>query len=139
MKSWTRPSWMYLLSSIDNFWLVITVRHGFPGLFLLVVPVIALFFQLGSRPLTGRLADARLGYLIALCGFCVSAITVHLWDASFSLFTLLLGAGIWFLEADDRKDGNTEKHPPPVQDKALKYTRFPKEPPGEIPVARIAR
>ena len=115
MKDWTRPNWMFLLSSVDNFWLVITLRHGFPGLFLLVVPVIAMFFQLGRRLLTGKLADARLGYLIALCGFCVSAVTVHLWDSTFCLFMLLLGAGIWFLDAEDREDRDGVDDPAAVR------------------------
>ena len=54
LHDWTRPHWMVLLSSVDNFWLVVTLRHGFPALFLLAGAVIVTFFQLGSRNLTGQ-------------------------------------------------------------------------------------
>lgn len=139
MHDWTRPHWMQLLSSVDNFWLVITLRHGFPGLFLLAVPVIALFFQLGSRKLTGAMADARLGYLISLSGLTVSAVTVHLWDATFCLFMFLLGAGVWFLDADDEQEQGVGLLRSPAKDRKIQYTRFPKAPPDKAPTARTVR
>ena len=127
LKDWSRPDWM--LASVDNFWLVIALRHGFPGLFLLVIPVLAIFFQLGNKPLKGAVADARLGYLIALSGLCISAITVHLWDSTYCFFMFLLGAGVWFLDADEQEeDGRDVQTSAP--DRKIRYTRFPKEPPG---------
>ncbi|WP_217352366.1 O-antigen ligase [Ruegeria sp. HKCCC2117] len=146
LNDWTRPAWMYLLNSVDNFWLVITMRHGFPGLFLLLGVVIAIYTQLVRKPLTGALADARLGYLISLTGLCVSAVTVHLWDATFCFLMFLLGACVWILDADETQDGEASALPDADGQKTMRYTRFPKDLPhpegqGDAPaqVARVAR
>ncbi len=132
LRDWTRPHWMVLLSSVDNFWLVITLRHGFPGLFLLGVTVITIFVQLGRRPFTGEMADVRLGYLISLCGLCVSAFTVHLWDATFCFFMFLLGAGIWMLDVDDEEESDAKRPDSPASERKIRYTRFPKERPAPV-------
>ena len=132
LGDWTRPHWMVLLSSVDNFWLVITLRHGFPGLFLLGVTVITIFVQLGRRPFTGEMADVRLGYLISLCGLCISAFTVHLWDATFCFFMFLLGAGIWMLDADDNQDPDATRSKSPAEGRKIRYTRFPKDRPATV-------
>ena len=129
MHDWTRPHWMKL-SSVDNFWLLITLRHGFPGLLLLFATVLTMFIQIGRRSLTGAVADARLGYLFALCGFCVSAVTVHLWDATFCLFMFLFGAGVWFMDAEGDQGTSSETQQKPAK-RAIRYTRFPSDMHGE--------
>lgn len=134
MNDWTRPHWM-TLSSVDNFWLLMTLRHGFPGLFLLLGTVLTMFIQIGRRSLTGAVADARLGYLFALCAFCVSAVTVHLWDATFCFFMFLFGAGVWFLDAEGDQGTDSEAQKKQTK-RTIRYTRFPSEMTGvEAPTA----
>lgn len=139
LHDWTRPHWMVLLSSVDNFWLVVTLRHGFPALFLLAGAVIVTFFQLGSRNLTGAMADARLGYLISLLGLCVSAVTVHLWDATFCFLMFLLGAGAWFLDADDGFGQDGDQAQAEEEGRKIQYTRFSQALPGELSIGHVAR
>ena len=130
LNDFSRPHWMQFLSSVDNFWLVITLRHGFPGLLLLLSAVITIHIQLGRRQLTGALADARLGYLFSLTGLCVSAVTVHLWDSTFCFLMFFLGAGAWLLDADENQGAEVSNPRESGKRKTIRYTRFPKPVPG---------
>lgn len=89
-EEWQRPSYMYS-GSMDNFWLVIAVRHGIPAFFgfclIAVVPVIKGFRKLaryGPSPTTEA-------YLFALTGLVISACTVHYWLALLVFFTFFCG------------------------------------------------
>ena len=89
-EEWERPAYMYS-GSMDNFWLVIAVRHGLPALLgfclIAVVPVIKGFRKLaqeGPRPTTEA-------YIFALTGLIVSACTVHYWLALLVFFTFFCG------------------------------------------------
>lgn len=119
LKEWSRPRWM--LSSIDNFWLVVALRQGFPSLILLVATIIFLYRDIGRAPLTGKLASYRLGYLFSLAGLCIAALTVHLWDATFCLLMFMLGAGVWLIDAKDETAENQVTAP---RDRQIRYTRF---------------
>ncbi len=121
LKDWTRPSWM--LPSVDNFWLVVAMRGGVPALALLLIVIILLYRNIGRAQLTGKLASYRLGYLFALSGICIAAITVHLWDASFCFLMFLLGAGVWLIDAKN-EDAQTQDSLDLVRDRKIKYTRF---------------
>ncbi|NOD49764.1 hypothetical protein GS624_20815 [Ruegeria sp. HKCCD5849] len=121
LKDWTRPRWM--LSSVDNFWLVLAMRNGILGFLLLLIPVILIFRDVGRAPLTGKLASYRLGYLFSLAGICIAAISVHLWDAIFCLLMFMLGAGIWFIDARDEDDAG-QSEPVPARARRIRYTRF---------------
>ena len=94
-REWIRPDWMHS-TSMDNFWLVLMVRHGLPcflligaaGLYLLVV---------GARSAGGAdIGVLQKGWVITIVGLSVAASTVHLWNAMFVGFFFLLGAGGWF-------------------------------------------
>lgn len=89
-EEWERPSYMYS-GSMDNFWLVIAVRHGIPtflGFCLIAfVPLIKGYRKLareGSSPTTEA-------YLFALTGLVISACTVHYWLALLVFFTFFCG------------------------------------------------
>ncbi|WP_298854422.1 hypothetical protein [uncultured Ruegeria sp.] len=139
LNDWTRPAWMWTISSVDNFWLVIALRHGLPGLLLLVGAVAILFFRVGGKQLSGATADARLGYLISLFGLIMSAVTVHLWDATFCFLMFFLGAGVWFLDAGDESGQDGDQAQADQADKKVRYTRFSQALPGELSTGRVAR
>jgi O-antigen ligase len=97
LNEWQRPAWMG--NSIDNFWLFLAVRHGLPGVGLIVLAFLSIFLAVAfKRGLDERARSYRTGLLISLTGFFVVAWTVALWSAVYVLFLFLLGCGSWFLD-----------------------------------------
>ncbi len=99
LNDWVRPS--YMGSSVDNFWLLTTMRWGLPGFFTLVAGVLYLVFRVAFRPLVegSALADKRRAWMFTICGLSVTLTTVHVWAGSYSYVAFLFGAGAWFLFA----------------------------------------
>lgn len=102
-EEWERPSYMYS-GSMDNFWLVIAVRHGIPALLgfclIAVVPVVKGFRKLargGPDPTTEA-------YIFALAGLVVSACTVHYWLALLVFFTFFCGMAPGCLNEEPDRD-----------------------------------
>ncbi|PWE32898.1 hypothetical protein DDZ14_07335 [Maritimibacter sp. 55A14] len=122
LGDWTRPPWM--LSSIDNFWLVVALRYGLPAFIFLLLAVVISFRKVGGSQLKGDLAKFRLGYLFSLSGFCIAAITVHVWDATFCLFMFLLGSGIWLIDSNDEDFDDVHGEVGSGKDRTIRYTRF---------------
>ena len=131
LNDWTRPDWMK--PSIDNFWLVHTIRHGLPMLAFMVLAILLVFIQLIMKPLTGKHADARTGYLIVLASLVLCASTVHLWDATYCLLMFLLGAAVWMLDYDPSAEEKTDIGTKASDDTRgqLRYTRFGKRSVGQ--------
>lgn len=103
MGDWTRPSWMS--DSMDNYWLLTTVRYGLPAFFMFVGLLLGLIWAVGQRKdLPEEWRRARHGWAFTLFGITVGAATVHLWNAVFVLFLFLIGTGVWLLDA---KPGST--------------------------------
>ena len=114
---WVRPVWMYS-SSVDNFWLLTAMRFGLPCLTCLVL---AIFVSMGCgwRRQFGRVRIVRQGWLFSMVGLIVGAFTVHLWNHSFVLFSLLLGVGVSLQAvpeqwgASNKSRASTVSHVPP--------------------------
>ncbi|UWQ16056.1 O-antigen ligase family protein (plasmid) [Aliiroseovarius sp. M344] len=128
LNDWTRPYWMK--PSIDNFWLVHTIRHGLPMLAFMSLAILTLFVQLVMKPLSGKHADARTGFLIVLASLILCASTVHLWDATYCLLMFLLGAAVWMLDYDPAEETTFESTPADQSGirTQMRYTRFGKKP-----------
>ncbi len=95
LGEWVRPSWM-ISGSMDNFWLVLMVRHGLPC-FLLFAWAIFLLMRAGSKGAREKCVTLLYtGWAISLVGLIVSACTVHFWNALLTYFFFFLGAGAWF-------------------------------------------
>ena len=93
-NEWTHPAWMS--DSMDNFWLVVATRYGFPALLFLVGAFLSVCVTLGRvKDVAPEVLACRKGLLISLSGLAIAACTVHLWDASYCLFVMLLGSGLW--------------------------------------------
>lgn len=90
---WTRPIWM-ISSSIDNHWLLMTVRFGIPEALLLAMATILTIFRIsmaaGKAPKQVR--DLLVGLAITLSVMALLMFTVSLWGNTFAWFALLLGA-----------------------------------------------
>ena len=102
-SEWERPWWMS--SSMDNFWLVIAVRHGLPALLLFMATILIVMYKIGRLKITDpEVAACRTGLLISLGGLIIAGITVHLWTQLYVYFIFLLGSGVWMLD-NSRKTG----------------------------------
>lgn len=98
-KPWTRPRWM--IPSIDNYWLVITVRYGMPYFFSFLGGVLFTMYHLGRLKFADpKVSEIRAGYLISLGGFLLAAVTVHIWSNMNVWFMFFLGAGMWMFDAE---------------------------------------
>ncbi len=98
---WTRPAW--LGSSVDNFWLLIAMRHGIPAFLFLAGAVLMMFRGIGRIALSSEtLKDARTGLIISLAGLIIAGGTVDYWNAIFCWFMFLIGSGMWMFDAADK-------------------------------------
>ncbi len=113
LRDWIRPIWM--VPSVDNFWLLITMRHGYPGLLLFLGAILLLIRQLSFTELKSAEARAiRTGYLVSLGGFMIAAVTVYIWSGIYIWFLFLLGAGVWMLdwqEGEETPAGPARRRP----------------------------
>lgn len=98
MNDWTRPGW--LTGSVDNFWLVLGMRHGVVGMLLMIGALASsLWGVMRVRGLNGETAILRQNYVLALIATYTALCTVHIWGGSSSFIMLLIGAGAWFADA----------------------------------------
>lgn len=105
LNEWARPGWMG--DSVDNFWLLITMRHGIPAFLLFAAGTIWAMFAVGYRKLKSpEMQQARYAYMFALTGMIVAGITVHYWNALFPFFMFMLGNGLWLCYAEDESAAN---------------------------------
>jgi hypothetical protein len=104
LNDWVRPAYMGV--SVDNFWLLTTMRWGIPGFMTLAAGVLYLVLRVAFRPLPegSSLADKRRAWVFTICGLCVTLTTVHVWAGSYSYIAFLFGAGAWFLSVSPEKE-----------------------------------
>lgn len=99
LGDWFRPYFMYS-SSVDNFWLLMAMRHGIPGFVLITAAYVAVMTALiRSKPSQTPVQVHRRALAFSLIGLGVAIITVHLWNATFVFFMFMLGAGAWMSDA----------------------------------------
>lgn len=98
-NDWERPVWM--ISSVDNFWLLMAMRYGLPTIIALILAVAMIYGRIARvRLLSDGTSSFRAGYLISLTALIVAGSTVHFWNASYSWFMFFLGSGVWLLKHD---------------------------------------
>lgn len=109
MNDWVRPRWMG--ASVDNFWLLMTMRYGYPEIVALGLAMVLIVRQV-SRAVLVDPADraARAGYLVSLGGIALAGGTVHYWNSILSFVMFMIGSGVWIINGEIRKGA-----PPPPQ------------------------
>jgi hypothetical protein len=101
---WVRPGWM-ASGSIDNFWLVIAVRHGFPALGCMLGAYLAITLAVSFKAkLDESLENYRLAFLLCMVTYFFVGTTVYFWAASYVWFLFLLGSGVWLLNGEGADD-----------------------------------
>jgi len=94
LNDWVRPSWMP--PSVDSFWLLTTMRHGLPAIFILILMFILILNRTAKKKIESKLVNnIRRGYLYSILGMFLSLCTVHVWNTSYAYFLFLVGSGVW--------------------------------------------
>ena len=112
---WARPEWLHS-SSVDNFWLVVAMRHGVPGFVL-----IALFYAsvaaalIRARPLSPHIRLHREAIAIVLVAMFLALCTVHVWGSTAVFVFFVLGLHGWVSDAprEGEGEGEAEEAPDP--------------------------
>lgn len=132
LNDWERL-W-YMSSSIDNFWLLMAVRYGIPGFMTLAAGYGIALWRIGRRNFDGdaRMLLLRRAWMLTFAGLTFSLCTVHIWTTIHSYVFFLFGAGMWFLTAEPRREGETDGASPGPETatppRGAPYTRFPQRP-----------
>jgi hypothetical protein len=126
LNDWVRPFW--LTSSVDNFWLLMAMRHGLPCLACLLI-AIALHIRsvLRVSDLSPDQQAARTGYMVTLVGLIFTLATVHVWNELAVFVMFYFGAGSFLYTSAPAADpaGPGEAEPATNSRRALPYSRFP--------------
>jgi hypothetical protein len=94
---WIRPVWM--IASIDNFFLLRAMRHGIIAVSLLIGLLLWTITKLSNLKIDSQLVrNFRTGFLVTIGGLCISLITVDLWSGLYSYFFFLLGSTVWMID-----------------------------------------
>lgn len=100
LNNWTRPHW--LAESVDNFWLLTSMRYGIVGWAFLAAAFILQGYKVTTaKNLTDYEKQLRIGYMIGLVSLSLSLATVHIWGPPYVLILAYLGAGTWFYTRPD--------------------------------------
>jgi O-antigen ligase len=138
---WNRPFW--LTSSVDNFWLVIMLRHGLVGFGLIAISiafVMKAIFQ--TKGLSEEAARYRTGYSLALIAILFTLCTVHIWGASSSFVMFYFGAGLWLCSSGGKTETPAPETITTKTDRTSRLTRHSPSPtrsePRERPLPKEA-
>ncbi len=101
LNDWIRAPWMS--SSMDNFWLLTTVRYGIPALIFLLLAVwfVAKKQSNGAKP-DKTLKNYRKAWLITFMGFLLSGLTVHFWNGLMVQLFFLIGSGMALVHSSSK-------------------------------------
>jgi hypothetical protein len=95
LADWERPKWMFS-STIDAYWLVLTLRSGIPSFLLVASGIFMIGYGVVKRGRGSRDAQRRrmsAGWMISLIGICLLGATVHYWNVPHALLYFVLGLG----------------------------------------------
>jgi hypothetical protein len=102
LNDWERPAWMYS-SSMDNFWLLWSVKYGLPAVSLLLLTMLSIVLALSfKKGLDDRTSAYRAAYLMSILALFLAGGTAHYWDAAYVFFLFFLGSGMWMLDVEQR-------------------------------------
>ncbi|WP_372837119.1 O-antigen ligase family protein, partial [Puniceibacterium confluentis] len=120
LNDWVRPHYMYS-GSMDNFWLVMTVRYGLPGFFFLAVGYVVAIARIMRRNFEqdARLTLFRRAWVFTFLGLTFTLCTVHVWSNIYSFIFFMFGAGMWLITVQPGEGRDQIPAPAP-----LSSTRF---------------
>lgn len=124
LNDWTRPIWM--LPSVDNFWLLWAMRYGLVGFLLLAIPIILILYRVIRRDFSEdpSLGYCRKGYVFSVIGVSTALATVAFWGGSYAMLCFLIGSGVWMLTAEPEVAEEKKAEPADAAASPSRYTRF---------------
>ena len=95
MRDWARPDDMYS-DSVDSYWLVMAMVHGFPQFISTALVMIGTFVAVlrTQRFRHAADADAAKAILVVIAIAALSGFTVHFWEAIGTWIVLVMGCGV---------------------------------------------
>ena len=121
LGDWQRADWM-TGASVDNFWLLTTMRYGLPVIVALLGAIALLvFFILRTKITDPLVARMRVGYLVTMTGLFMTLSTVHVWEQMAVLVMFYIGIGSWFFLVSHDEPAQTA---PLDASEPLPQTRF---------------
>jgi len=131
-RDWSRPGW--LSASVDDFWLLVAMKFGVPGLVAAVGSVFAAIYA-STRNIqflpTPRHQAAVRAWVFTMITISIIGITVDYWKGAHAFFFFLLGQGIFL------GDLGTERAKL-VRGRQITNVRQPSTAPISAPAARSA-
>lgn len=123
LNDWERPDWMYG-DSMDNFWLVVAVRFGFPAAVLIIIGYLlvlmkVMFLKIAYDP---ELSAIRQAWVFSFVGLTFTLVTVHIWSNIYSFVFFMFASGIWLLTED--RNGPPEDATPDDAEQVKARPRF---------------
>ena len=139
-NDWVRPDWLHN-GSMDNFWLVQAVRHGFLAFATLAAGWLWTLWKVSKKDFSKDpiLSNIRLGWMITFVGMTLSLVTVHIWTTLYSFVFFLFGSGIWLLSETGTPTASQDDSDSPSPRPTSAYTRFPAGGPRLAPTPRGPR
>jgi O-antigen ligase len=128
MNEWERPYWKS--SSMDNFWLLETVRYGIPGLLVLASAYLGIVWRAMRRDFreSSPIWQFRRAWVFMQVGMVLTLCTVDVWDSALSYVFFLLGTGVWLvsvpLDAKTEGGGADKEEVAMPSRLRMRYTRF---------------
>lgn len=137
LNDWQRPQWMHA-TSVDNFWLLVTMRYGIPSfLFFLAFYIGALLRITRLRFSNKAQENRRLGLILSLIGTGFALTTVHIWGATYVFFIFLLSSGIWMKDfAGENQSRGHSGRPSRKKDKPQRRSQSTRRVLDRAPVPR---
>jgi hypothetical protein len=125
LNDWVRPEWMHS-SSVDNFWLLMTMRYGIPGFVFLAVGYLIGLIRLIWCDLQHdqQLLMLRQAWVFTFLGLSFVLFTVHVWGNMYSFVFFMFGAGVWMLDAKPSSESENTS-PKSVSNDYQKLTHAP--------------
>jgi O-antigen ligase len=121
--NWIRPSFMRS-GSMDNFWLVMAVRFGYPGFLTIAGGYLWTMWRMSQLRVEADpvLWRYRRAWMFTFVGLTFTLCTVHIWTSVFSFVFFLFGAGMWMLAAKPGSGSAVPAAPEPAR--PSRYARF---------------
>lgn len=126
LNDWIRPEFM-VTASMDNFWLVMAVRYGVPGLLMIATGYAYVIIRVMRRDFTADpvLAKIRLAWVFTFLGLTFTLTTVHIWGSVYSFILFMFSAGIWLITAKQAQPGSVAPKMPDHNGREATFSRFP--------------
>lgn len=99
LNDWTRPAWLHS-DSVDNFWLLVAMWCGFPGVIALISGFVLTLVKVLRAKIDPSQIESRyrVAWVITIVLMSISLCTVHVWNATYSYLFFMLGAGFWLTQ-----------------------------------------